>query len=76
MADSHSFDRWLGRVDHIVRQQYGGSTRGLLDLRFRAAFERWISPEAFCEEQLGLPPPTVVLDEHRGLRLLLELLFG
>jgi hypothetical protein len=46
------------------------------DLRLRAAFDSGISPEAFCEHELGIPPTTVVLDEHRGLRLLLELLFG
>jgi len=76
MADNHSFDRWLGTVDRIVMQQGGGSTRDLSDLPLRAAFASGISPEAFCEHQLGIPPPTVVLDEHRGLRLLLELLFG
>ena len=76
MADNHSFDRWVGTVDRIVRQQYGGSTHDWSDLRFRAAFDSGISPEAFCEHQLGIPPTTVVLDEHRGLRLLLELLFG
>jgi hypothetical protein len=76
MADNRSFDRWLGTVDRIVMQQGGGSTRDLSDLQLRAAFDSGISPEAFCEHQLGIPPPTVALDEHRGLRLLLELLFG
>jgi hypothetical protein len=52
------------------------TTRELPALRLRAAFDAGLSPEAFCEHQLGIPQPTVVLDEHRGLRLLLELLFG
>ena len=76
MADNHSFDRWLGTVDHIVMQQGGRSTHDLSDLALRAAFDAGISPEPFCEHQLGIPPPTVVLDHHRGIHLLVHLLFG
>ncbi len=76
MTDNRSFDRWLGTVDRIVMQQGGRSTHDLPALQLRAAFDSGISPEAFCEHQLGIPPTTVVFDEHRGLRLLLELLFG
>lgn len=76
MADSHSFDQWLGRVDRIVMQCCGVTTRAMPDLRLRAAFDEGISPEAFCENELGLPPTTVVLDHHRGIRLLFDLLFG
>ena len=76
MTDNRSFDRWLRTVDRIVMQQCGVTTRDWPDLRLRAAFDEGISPEAFCEQELGLPPTTVVLDEHRGLRLLVDLLFG
>jgi hypothetical protein len=76
MADNHSFDRWLGMVDRIVMQQCGGSTRDLPELQLRAAFDAGLSPEAFCEHQLGIPPTTVVLDQHRGIGLLIHVLFG
>ncbi|HEY3232890.1 MAG TPA: hypothetical protein VGJ87_26900 [Roseiflexaceae bacterium] len=76
MTDNHSFDRWLGTVDRIVMQQCGGSMRDLPELRLRAAFDRGISPEAFCEQQLSLPPTTIMLDAHRGIHLLVHLLFG
>jgi hypothetical protein len=76
MTNNRSFDRWLLTVDRIVMQQCGESTCDLADLRLRAAFDSGISPEAFCEHQLGIPPTTVVLDHHRGIRLLIELFFG
>jgi hypothetical protein len=76
MTDNRSFDQWLGRVDRIVIQCCGVTTRATPDLRLRAAFEEGISPEAFCEHELGLPPTTVVLDHQCGIRLLFELLFG
>jgi hypothetical protein len=76
MADNRSFDRWLRTVESIVRQRCGMTTYAVPDLRLRAAFDAGISPEAFCEKELGLPPTTVVLDHHGGIGLLFELLFG
>jgi hypothetical protein len=79
MADASSFEVWMSAVDRIVVPRLGVPARDLPNLRLRDAFDAGVSPEAFCEQALGMPP-VGVLDDDRGargvFRLLLELLFG